>query len=293
MGYLREMRSVVRALGWPGFLLAAGGAGALAEQDHLLSALTLCSLAEGCVLANNLYSSDVVGLREVSNLDAVQSIRSVNDLAWALSRDASLVALPLPFSEAWDFDLDTPSDLSVLAFLGRTAVRSVPTAQVQRVADVLADPTAVLLVAGRVSSRTMAALDRHAKCQVRTLSEERGMKASGRERAGLVRSVLIDEGADPVELAHRLLSVASALVLDTRFLVASAKWKIADTDLFAADWFAIDEIATHQLRAFVWELEASRKPVLLGGHNLVNSGLRQIAYASHQTGLQGCSLCVA
>lgn len=265
----------------------------MAEASNVSSALTLCSLARDCVLANNLYSADVVGLHKSSHLKAISSIRSVNDLAWALHRDARLMALPLPYSDAWDFDLDTPSDLSVLKFLGRTQIRNVPSAHIQRVADRLMDSGATLLLVGRVSSRTTAALDRHTHCQVRTLSEERGMKASARDRLGVVKSVLIQKHAHAADLAHRLLSVADALVLDTRFIVKAAGWQVSATDLFAADWFATDDIACPELRRFVHELEIARTPVLLGGHNLVNAGLRQVAYAVRQPHLTGCNLCVA
>jgi hypothetical protein len=291
--YLDELRTVVRASEWPGFLLVAGGAGALVQPHHLDAALHLCSVARGCVLANNVYSADVVGLCDRTHLDNIIDIRSTNDLAWALQRDAALMALPLPDPEVWDFDLDTPSDVSVLAFLGHTGVGAVPTAQVQRVVDRLADPKATLILVGRVSSRTMAALDRSARCQVRTLSEERGMKASGRDRIGLVKSVLVHKGANPVALAEQLLSVADALVLDTRFIAKAAGWTTEPVDLFAADWFATDEISCWELRSFVRELQAARTPALLGGHNLVNAGVRQLASSLQYSDLRGCAVCVA
>ncbi len=290
--FLEELSNTVRAEGWDSFLYVSGGTGALIDLHHLTATTTLCGLARGAVVSNNLYSCDILGLQDRDQLDAVSSLKSPNDLAWALRRDAGLAFLPAPYSELWDFDVDTPADLSILAFLGRLPQLKVPTAPVQRIADRLIDPSATLLIVGRVSSKTFRALDTMAKCQVRLLSEERGMKASGREVAGTVRSVLFERGADPAALACRLLSSADALVLDTRVLVAATRWETSAYDLFAADLFATEAITSANLRTFLLELKRSGKPVLVGGHNLVNSGLRQVLVAATQPDPRGCTLCV-
>ena len=52
------------------------------------------------------------------------------------------------------------------------------------------DRDATILVAGRVSSATWRYLERETACSTRVFSEERGMRASGRQARGEVRSLL-------------------------------------------------------------------------------------------------------
>jgi hypothetical protein len=166
-------------------------------------------------------------------------------------------------------------------------------------AEVLTNRRAELLVAGRVSATTLRWLESGVACRVRALVEERGLRAASRlAQSGAAtgsrppRSILGEllDRDGPESLARTVASLADAALIDTRVLLAHrhgadetaakppAAWPSAE-DRFASDLLLAGSIADPWLRALTESAATAPAdhPILLGGHTLVNGGLRLLA----------------
>jgi hypothetical protein len=184
-------------------------------------------------------------------------------------------------------------------------------------AEVMSNRRAELLVAGRVSAATLTWLQHGVACRVRALVEERGLRAasvlaqSGEAAPMLAQSgeaapnpatpratpqatprpprsilgELLDRDG-PEALALAVSRLADAAVIDSRVLMAhrfgssESAWP-APEDRFASDLLLAGDVADPWLRALTDSAasaaSASPAPVVLGGHTLVNGGLRLLA----------------
>ena len=140
-------------------------------------------------------------------------------------------------------------------------------------------------------------------CRVRALVEERGLRAASRlAQSGATtgsrppRSVLGEllDRDGPETLADAVARLADAALIDTRVLLAhrhgadesadapaaasSGPWPPAE-DRFASDLLLPSSIADPWLRALAQSAATTPAdhPILLGGHTLVNGGLRLLA----------------
>ena len=166
--------------------------------------------------------------------------------------------------------------------------------------DVLMNRRAELLVAGRISATTLRWLERGVACRVRALVEERGLHAASRlAQSGTTtdarppRSILGEllDRDGPESLARTVSNLADAAVIDTRVLLAhrhgadessvaspSATAQPSAEDRFASDLLLPATIADPWLRALTESATApSGQPIVLGGHTLLNGGLRLLA----------------
>jgi hypothetical protein len=110
---------------------------------------------------------------------------------------------------------------------------------------------------------------------VRVFAEERGMRASGRQARGEVRSIL-NEYLDLVGVDHffvRLGALADAILLDSRVILASRGLWPSDADRFHADLLMEAHIEDPFLRALTAAARRAPVPVVMGGHSLVAGGL--------------------
>ena len=166
-------------------------------------------------------------------------------------------------------------------------------------AEVLTNRRAELLIAGRVSATTLRWLESGVACRVRALVEERGLRAASRlaqssTTTGLrpPRSILGEllDRDGPESLVRAVGVLADAALIDTRVLLAHrhgadeatteppSAWPSAE-DRFASDLLRPGSIADPWLRALTESAAAAPAdhPILLGGHTLVNGGLRLLA----------------
>ncbi len=277
------------------------GAGALLSDDEWLALLDTVQNNPHSVTANNYFSADLVGWQPAEAIFRVEQANldgGDNNLAWGLCRQAGLA-----WRTAWppntrtfgtQFDLDTPSDAAILKlWLSRqteakwpllhqslqqtTAFDAMPVSQVLAA---LSDFDKEVLVSGRVSGQTHRLLESKSWGQTRIISEERGMRASGREESGRVVSIsgalLQSLGVQPF-LAEFLPQICQAAILDSRVLFAHQGLKPSRRDRFNSDALQSEFIYNPAVRAFT---EAARAvlvnqsiPILLGGHTVVAGGL--------------------
>jgi hypothetical protein len=131
-------------------------------------------------------------------------------------------------------------------------------------------------------------LRRRRPCQARVFSEERGLKASGREERGEGRSLLgfLLEEVGPERFFRTLSKLADLALIDSRVLFAHMrKWPTAQ-DRFLSDLLRAEEVQDPEIREFTAAAREAPIPVILGGHSLVSGGL----YALVELAWQGKSL---
>lgn len=262
-----------------------------------LSEIGSALMGESVVVANNLFSSDWVGFSPAEALERISPPSSDNDLAWRLWNEAGLKPLIPPPSTATVFDIDTPSDLIILkaypGLKGKLASflkeQPLSVGVVDEVVKVLRDENAFILAAGRVPSYAWERLEKGTLCRTRVLSEERGMRSSGRLSRREVRSLLgyLVEAIGPKGFFQKLTEMAQAAILDTRVLMAH--WGVwpSDEERFASDLLLAEEIQEPKLKAFTFAAKEAPIPVLLGGHSLVCGGILALVDIAHAQGFRG------
>lgn len=266
-------------------VLYSGGASApLMGAEHWVGVLTRLGEADRLVITNNVHSCDWVGFTpavEMASLIAREA--SDNAIAWTLANEGGMPAAELPASAATRFDLDTPVDLlimqrhprvgghlrSFLAGLGWDA------RQLDGVLTTMGCEGGRLAILGRVSSAAWAALERATRCWVRVYAEERGMRASGRQARGEVRSLLSDylELVDVGGLFEELADLVDGVLFDNRVILAARGLWPPAADRFHSDLYRWDQVEEPFLRRFTQAAAEARVPVVLGGHSVVAGGL--------------------
>ena len=289
----------------PGGLVVLGsGSIPLAMAADLRRFVDVAAGPGGHALANNLYSADVVAISRPADLAALPLLPADNALPRWLAERAGVAVTDLRSRWRLGVDVDTPLDLIVLrdpAASGLLAAAPLIGERLAALAEVLSNRRAELLLAGRVSATTLKWLERSVACRVRALVEERGLRAaSWLAQAGATtgsrppRSVLGEllDRDGPDALAHAVARLADAAVIDSRVLMAheagaadvaasrsqGAGWPPPE-DRFASDLLLHDAVADPWLHALTASAAKapSDHPILLGGHTMVNGGLRLLA----------------
>lgn len=264
-------------------LYMGGGAAPLISQAQFQMLVDTLRDNPHALVTNNLYSSDLVGFT-AGWLNEVEPPARDNDLAWKLAEMGKHEVLQPPRSAGTSFDVDTITDVLILKLCRerlhphtRAAIDALPAdvSMITRALEVLRDPHKTLLLVGRVSADVWQTLRRRADCQVRVISEERGMRASGRLARGEVRS-LVGCYADTLGFAglfEYLGQIADAVILDSRVLFAHLGHWPPDTDRCYADLGQPDKIEDPVIRELIQAALEAPIPVAMGGHSLLSGGL--------------------
>lgn len=266
-------------------VLYVGGASAplisAACWTHILEQLIA---GERCGVTNNLHSADWVGFTPADEALSVVATQSHdNGLAWALAHELGWPVESRPPSAATRLDLDTPSDALIAhrhPAIGPHLRRCLDRlgweeGRVDGLLAAMAIEGGSLVVAGRASSAAWAALEAATNCWVRVYAEERGMRASGRQAAGAVRSLL----ADYIDLVgveaffDELARMGNGVLLDNRVILAARGLWPGPADRYNSDLLQAQEVSDPFLRRFTHAAAASAVPVLMGGHSVVAGGL--------------------
>jgi CTP:molybdopterin cytidylyltransferase MocA len=266
-------------------LLAASGLAAVAEA---------VLAADRLVVANNFYSSDWVAFGPTAVLRDYPLPDHDNQLAWLLGEDAGLPIRELPRSAATQFDVDTPTDLLTLAAHPDTGPHTraylegldLDTAHLDAALPLMLDRDAEILVAGRISSATWSYLERETACRTRVLSEERGMRASGRQGRGEVQSLLghLLEAVGLDRFFSVLATLGQAVYLDNRVLFAHRGLWPSAADRFHSDLRQPAQVADPFVKALTEAAMAAPVPVIMGGHSLVAGGMYALIEAAWARG---------
>lgn len=260
-----------------------GGATPLLTAPELQKIAQTILGADRVLLANNFFSSDFVAFSPADAIYRIAPPSIDNDLAFRLQREGGLRNLPLDRTSGTQMDVDTPTDLLVLALhpgvgpqLKRVLLQAdLDTRRIERVSRFLTDPEAEVIVSGRVGSYLWSHLDSDLACRTRVFSEERGMRANGREARGEVRSLLgfHVQALGAVGLFDHLAALGNAAFIDTRVIFQHLGLSASGPDRFYSDLLRPEKIAEPTVRAFTEAALEARLPVVLGGHSLVAGGL--------------------
>jgi hypothetical protein len=264
-------------------LYIGGGSGVLMSAADWREVTQRVSAETELVVTNNFFSADFAAW---SPGDAIQRIEPPgvdNDLAYRLGERAHLRVHALAKNATTQFDIDTPTDLLTIGLhpaVGkhlRSFLDTVPLdyTRVNRVRALFRDNRHTVMIAGRVSAALATFLENSTMCQWRILSEERGMRASGREERGEVRSLLgfLWDSADPAKFVHRLSELADAAIVDSRVLFAHRHAHPSASDRFHSDLIQPEVIEDPLVKAFTQAMRDAPIPILLGGHSLVSGGM--------------------
>jgi hypothetical protein len=271
-----------------------GGAGPLLPAADLAAIAQDLLATERGLITNNFYSSDFAAFVPTSVLQDYPLPHNDNELGWLLGEDAGLPIRELPRSGATQFDIDTPMDLLTLAIHPEAGPytracldgMTLDTSALDASLPLMLDRDATILVAGRVSSATWRYVERETACSTRVLSEERGMRASGRQVRGEVRS-LLGYHLDAVGLERffeTLATMAQAVFLDNRVILAHRGLWPSAADRFHSDLRQPDQITDPFLRALTEAAMAAPVPVIMGGHSLVSGGMYALIEAAWARG---------
>ena len=300
-----------------GLILLGSGALALATAADRRVFLETAAGPGFVALANNRFSADAVALSAAAaaTLAGVPAgLPGDNALPRWLAEVAGITVTDLRSRWRLAVDLDSPLD-AVLVDGYRARIRTgnpaggepelgreVPDPTTDRVRatlkgvrGVMADPRGELLLAGRTSAASIGWLERNARCRVRALIEERGLRASSRLALGAAigsigrpvrppRSVLgaLLDRDGPEALGARLAELGDAALVDSRVLLAhrlgvdEAGWP-APESRYASDLLDAGAVGDPWLAGVTAAAAGGPIPVVLGGHTLVGPGVRLIA----------------
>lgn len=274
-------------------LYIGGGSCPLLSANELTALRDAVAHLDQSLIANNFFSADFIGFHPASALRAVDLPRKRdNGLARQLALEGNLENEPLEPTIASMFDVDTPTDLAVLALhpLCGPAARAYVSqpevagqlaphmARLRETMPTFVRPEEEVILAGRVSAQLWPLLRRDLACRMRVFSEERGMSTSTRPVRSLLGFYL--EQAGPEGFFKSFAQMGDALFLDSRVLFAHGGRNISGHDRFAADLGLITEINdefTRELAAAAWDADL---PVVMGGNAAVSGGLWALADAA-------------
>ena len=288
-----------------GVIVLGSGSIPLARSTDLRRFVEVAAGPGGHALTNNRYSADLVAVSRAADLVGLPPLPADNALPRWLEERAGVAVADLRSRWRLGVDIDTPLDLLVLggpAARGFHVTAPLIGERLAELAEVVTNRRAELLVSGRVSAAALRWLESGVACRVRALVEERGLRAASRlAQSGATagsrppRSVLGEllDRDGPDALARVVSRLADAAVIDTRVLLAhrlgpdESAWPPPE-DRFASDLLLPGSIADPWLRALTESAAGaaapsatttplSDHPVLLGGHTLVNGGLRLLA----------------
>lgn len=290
----KRLAALIAHYGMDRCFYMGGGAGPLLPAGDMAAIAQDLLAAERLLITNNFYSSDFAALVPTSVLLDYPLPDNDNELGWLLGEEAGLPIQELPRSGATQFDIDTPMDLLTLAIhpdagphtracLNRLTL---DTSALESALPLMLDRDATILVAGRVGSATWRYLERETACSTRVLSEERGMRASGRQARGEVRS-LLGYYLDAVGFEcffEALSTMGQAVFLDNRVILAHQGLWPSAADRFHSDLRQPAQISDPFLRALTEAAMAAPVPVIMGGHSLVSGGIYALIEAAWARG---------
>ena len=148
------------------------------------------------------------------------------------------------------------------------------------------DRDATIVVAGRVSSATWSYVERETACSTRVFSEERGMRASGRQARGEARSLLgyLLDAVGMDRFFEELATLGQAAFIDNRVLFAHRNLWPSAADRFHSDLGQVACIGDPFVRSLTEAALSAPIPVIMGGHSLVAGGMYALIEAAWERG---------
>lgn len=262
-----------------------GGAGIpLVTVPELQEICDLLLSSREIIYANNVMSADVIAFKPGRLINKIELPAMDNVLGMSLRDEAGVEQRLFRNTAGLLFDLDTPADLLILAGSPAAGLRTrrvlgamnLDLSRLEKAKEVLAGDYEEAILMGRVGAPVIAHINQNLKLRLRVFSEERGMKALGREEKGEVVSLMgfFLEEVGPQRFMRYLEKVAQCAFLDTRVLMAHLLgYRPTAEERFFSDLGYWQEIKNPQIREFTRAAVEAEVPVLCGAHSLILGGL--------------------
>jgi hypothetical protein len=240
---------------------------------------------ERTVLSNNQGSADFYGFSPVEALRRVPLPDTQdNNLPYLLSRPGGgLRSEVLEPAIEHSFDVDTPTDLAVLAvqssvkphakrYITSTGLR---TDRLEAAMPRLLGRHSQVTLIGRVNTALWGKAQSDIPGPKRLYVEERNMKSFGRDVRGEARTILADlyQALGARRFFAKLAEYSDVVLFDTRVLLYHLCSGISQADRFSSDLGEVAAIQHPLARDFTAAAIACDVPVILGGHNIVSGAL--------------------
>lgn len=261
-----------------GIVYFGSGSGALLTDQKMNTLVSFAKQDVPAALLNNFYSCDFAAIAQARTLVRADLPAIDNSLGFALSR-LEFSCFSLPHDISTQFDIDTPTDLSILATteLGGETLRTFLEQQgpihstVSSLINHLTSRASHLYLIGRVNPVTWSHFEQQIACRTSALAEGRGMRAYPNSKGTFLR---VDSRLDkPHAFFSRLASIADAAIIDTRPLLRGKGGLPSRADRFASDLYLPELIKDQLWATFTRQAMMASIPVVLGGHSLVSGGL--------------------
>jgi len=234
------------------------------------------------VIMNNVQSADLVAFSPARAIDEIELPDKDNPLG-NLLREIGMRRVLIPNSGRVNFDLDTPTDILILGMhpaCGPRAKKAIqdldwPREKLGLAFQVLRQQSKEVAVIGRVGPAVIQYINSNMVHRMRVFSEERGMKALGREDRGEVVSLIgfMLQEIGPERFFKHLSRVCDVAFMDTRVVFGHLRKQLSDWDRFQSDLGRYELVQDEWTREFTKCAQEAEIPVVLGGHSLVAAGL--------------------
>jgi hypothetical protein len=278
----RVLQQAVAGHSIDGLLYFGSGSGGLLDETGMRTLVRFAMRRDCGALFNNFYSCDFCAVADAQKLLSIELPSIDNPLGLTLA-DAGIPCFSLPRDAKTQFDIDTPTDVLLLAAAERGGTRtkellrtlSYRIPNVARLMELLRIRSARLKIVGRVNPMTWAYFERAVACRTSVISEGRGLRAYPDGSGTLLGGFLKEKGTVP--FLSRLEETADGAIIDSRPLLADEGPIPAPSDRFASDLLMDSLIDDPKWRDFTLAAKQAKIPVVLGGHSLVNGGLYLLA----------------
>jgi hypothetical protein len=281
-----RLRDILEGTGRGGLVVLGSGAIPRATAEDRRAFVTAAAADVPGALANNRYSADIVAVSCARDVLASvpPTLPSDNALPRWLAEVARVPIADRTANTRLAIDIDGPLELVLLGGRWSAALPEGAAARVEgKLTDLrraARDPRGEMLVAGRLSTRELAWLERRTASRTRALIEERGLRTAmrGQREPRSVLGLLLDR-VGPGGLGDIVAELGDGALIDSRVLLAhrlgpdERRWPLAE-DRYASDLLAHEAIDDPWLRELTRAAAEAPVPVLLGGHTLVGPGLR-------------------
>ncbi|MBT9137174.1 MAG: hypothetical protein DDT34_02261 [Firmicutes bacterium] len=279
----RELQEIIRRTEADGVLCLGGAAAPYLTITEFQAIAASLESEDNIVLTNNPQSADLIAFTPATAVLRVEPPTADNALATVLRDQAGLKRELLPHSLGVHFDLDTPTDVLLMALSehngpmvqGALAKLQWPTARLRAALQRLSQRHCEMGLIGRISPQVMVQINSRTFARLRVFSEERGMKALGRSESGQVVSLLghFIEAVGVENFFSYLSKTCDVCFFDTRVLFAHRQLRLSESERFLSDLGLYQEITHPWLKDFTRAAVDCAIPVILGGHSLVSGGL--------------------
>jgi len=282
----RRLTGVINDRRLENVIYMGGVAAPLIKPEEMAQVAVDLKERKNVVIMNNIQSADLIAFSPARAINYIEPPPADNILGLLLRR-LGMKRILIPNSPRVNFDLDTPTDILILGMQQDVGDRTRQAiahldwddSKIREARDAFSVPECHVLLSGRVGPPLMQFISMNMICHLRVLSEERGMKALGREERGEVIS-FVGQTIDvvgPRRFFEMLAQLCQVAFIDTRVIFAHKKLGVSEWDRFNSDLGRHHVVEDEFVRAFTEEANDASFPVVLGGHSLISGGIWLLA----------------